>query len=61
MLNGGGIAPPLGPLDLGDNEPCGIEISPESHTGKGKGWGFGTGQRRSFLSPGKTVHPVLTT
>lgn len=60
MLNGGGIAP-LGPLDLGDNEPCGIGISPESHTGKGKGWGFGAGQRRSLLSPGKTVHPVLTT
>lgn len=35
MLNGGGVAP-LGPLDLGDNELCGIGISPESHTGKGK-------------------------
>lgn len=59
MLSGGGIAL-LGPLDLRDNEPCGIELSPESHTGKGKGWGFGTSQRRS-LSPGKTVHPVLAT
>lgn len=59
MLSGGGIAL-LGPLDLGDDEPCGIEISLESHTGKGKGWGFGTCQRRS-LSLGKMVHPVLTT